>query len=371
MVLAGPITGKDTAIRGHRAPRWTIELLDSRDRPMGVISTVKEGNLSLSSTDRLGGSAALVIDADIGTQINWARDRCRVVYDPGVPGWEPWSLGVFLFSSPVKRVTNLTVGYECELQTKLAVLDEATTAGPWAAPADTNLVQTVQDLILSTGENRLAVTTMHTAASSSIVYDTGEHLLSVCNDLLTAANYFAVHMDGNGQYILAPYVVPSERPVAWTFARGETAIHSGDWSIEQDHSSVPNRVEVFTPGSEDEDPIIGVATNSDPESPYSVQARDRWVVRREQVEAAGQAEADALAARLLLAGMSPLARLHVSHAMVPIWPRNVVRFRDKGIDTLATVQRMDIDISYDTQVNAEWVEVNALAVSIDGPDQEY
>lgn len=366
--MSRPVPTRAQAITGPRSPRWLIELLDERDRPKGTLGTIRDGSISLSSTDRLGGSASLVIDERTGQRIDWLNDRCRITYDPGVPGWQAWELGVYLFSSPTRRVGSLTISHEVELQTKLLILDEATVGGPWGLAAGSNLVQTVTDMIATTGETRIAATPSQAASSSDIAYDGGEYLLTIINDLLEAANYFALHTDGSGQYVVTPYTVPGERPIAWRFAAGETAIHAPDWVQTQDRSSVPNRVEVHTAGSDEEPPIIGVATNQDPASPYSIQARGRWVTRREQVEAASQAEADAIAARYLIGGMSPLSKLSVAHAMVPVRPRQVVAFKDRGIDTLATIQKMEVDIAFDAQVRAEWVEVSPLAVSTDHED---
>ena len=354
------------AIAGARSPRWTVTLLDQLDQPTGTITTVRDGSVNLSSTDRLGGDATLTIDEHTATRIDWQKDRCLITYDPGVPGYPAWDLGVYLFTSPDDR-HRLVSSFEVTLQTKMLILDEATTEGPWALPAGSNLIEACVGLIQSTGESRIAATPSQAAAASDIIFDAGESLLTVINTLLEAANYWACHTDGTGQFVLAPYAPPAERPIVWTFAAGETSLHAPEWDRSLDQSSVPNRVETYTAGDEQTDPLIGVATNTNPDSPYSWQARGRWVTRREQVEAASQTEADALAARYLLAAMSPLAKLSVSHAMLPIRPRQAVRFESRGHQATAVIQKMSMPIAFDAQVSAEWNEVSD-AVS---PDRSY
>ena len=349
-----------------RNPRWELTLLDDKENPLDTLTTVHNGTVELSSTDRLGGNATLTINEHLAEQINWQRDRVKITYRP-LGEYTKWDLGVFLFTSPDYR-RRLVSSYEVELQTKMLILDEASTEGPWALPAGSNLIDACVELIQSTGETKIAATPSQAVTATEIVFPTGESLLTVINTLLEAANYWACHTDGAGQFILAPYQRPSERTVSWTFKAGETSLHAPEWDRSHDQSSVPNRVEVFTPGDDETDPIIGVATNTNPDSPYSYQSRSRWITRREQVEAASQVEADELAARYLLGAMNPLAKLSVSHAVLNLRPRQVVAFESRGINTRATIQKMSIPIEFDAQVSAEWNEVND---DVDAPDRSY
>lgn len=345
------------ALVGPRSPSWQVWLCDTQDRPIRQLTAVADGSIELSATDRLGGRASLSIDQHAAEQIDWLRDRIRLRYDPGVDGVDGWDMGIWLPSSPTFH-HDLVSSWAVELQSKMVILDEATTQGSYCLPVGSNLVAAAAELIRTTGETRIAVTPSLSAAREAIAFPAGESVLTVVNTLLEAANYWGCYVDGTGQFVLAPYQPPAARGVAWRFAAGQTAIHSPQWDRTVDQTSVPNRVEVYTAGSDEADPIIGVAENTDPTSPYSYAARARWVTRREQVEAASQTEADALAARYLLAAMSPLAKLSVSHAMVPVWPRQAVRFTADGIDTAAIVQKMSMRLAYDTQVAAEWNEVS-------------
>lgn len=352
-------------LSGARSPSWEIWLLNDQDEPVRRITAVTSGDVNLSATDRLGGGANLTLGREDAETIDWQRDRCSITYNPGIAGVEPWPLGVFLFSSPTYK-HGLAPSWDVELQTKMLILDQATTEGRWQLPAGRNLVESAAELIRATGETRLAVTPSEAVSSSDLIFPSGESVLTVVNKLMEAASYWGCHVDGSGQYVLAPYRSPGRRPISWSFEAGETAIHAPEWERTQDQSSVPNRVEAYTPGDDKKDPIIGVATNTDPDSPYSYQARGRWIVRREQIEAATQAEADQNAARLLTSSMNPLAKLSVSHALVPIRPREVVRFISGGVDTKAAIQKMSISVEYTAQVKAEWNEVTTSDVGSAG-----
>lgn len=351
------MTAETLLATSARTPSWEVWLLNSEDAPLRRLSSVRSGDVTLASTERLGGSATIEIGDEDAEHIDWQRDRCRIIYDPGIPGVEPWAVGTYLFTSPDYH-RRLVSSWRVTLQTKMLVLDEASTMGAWSMPAGRNLIEAVTELIQSTGETRIAATPSQTVNSAPITFMQGESILTVVNTLLEAANYHGCYTDGVGQFVLAPYQVPADRPTRWHFASGAASLHSPDWERTQDQSSVPNRVEVFTAGDEEEDPLIGVAENTDPDSPYSFQARGRWIVRREQVEAASQSEVDGLAQRYLVGAMSPVAKLNVTHAMLPIAPRDVVRFESRGISTRAAVQRMQFPLTFDSQVTAVWNEVN-------------
>lgn len=344
-----------TGLTGARAPHWEVWLLNDLDQPLRQLTTVTDGQITLSATDRLGGSATLTIDEDTAASIDWLADRCRIIYDPGVPGVEAWPVATLLFSSPVYH-RRLVSSYEVGLQTKLLILDQETTGGSWALRAGENLVEAAARLIRVAGETTVAVTPSPAAASTEIVFPAGESVLTVVNTLLKAANYWAVHTDGAGQYIIAPYQPPSERPIVWEFETGELALHAPEWDRSQDLASVPNRVECYTAGTDTSQPLFGVAEDTTG-GITSYQARGRWVTRREQVEAASQHEIDELARRYLISGMSPISKLSATHAMLNLRPRQAVRFRSPGVDTRAVIQKMSMPLRYDAQISAEWNEV--------------
>lgn len=348
------------AWHGPRRPRWSFRLLDRSDWDLGELDGVSTevGQVELRALSRLGGSGSLTI-ADRGQAIDWMTHRVQAIYDPGISGAAAWPVATMLLSSPIERHTEAGREFEVGLLPKTAVVDEDSVESMYSLAAGTPIIATVVQLIQSTGESRIAVTPSGATLSNAQVWEAGTSKLTIVNDLLTAAGYWSLWCDGGGQFRVEPYRLPSERAVAFDFAAGTTSIHRPTWSREQDHSSVPNRFVVIGQGSDEAPPLVGVAENDDPASPYSFQARGRWITATEEgVEGDSQTVFDLLARRRLLDAMSPVAKLDVEHAIVPLEPNQLVLFRPSvGAPRLATIQGMTIGFGYDAHCAAEWREI--------------
>lgn len=334
--------------------RWSFQLLDSEDRPVGDLDGVTGGGAEIVAQSALGGSGSLVLDHR--QDIDWMSRRVQATYTDSSGSWP---VGTYLLSSPKEQHTAFGVTHEVGLLTKMNILAEDTVEERYSAPAGAVIVATVVSLIESTGETRIAATPYDDELSSPLTWEAGTPKLTIINDLLQAAGFWSLWCDGSGQFRVEPYQNPADRAVAFEFVHGEQSIHFADWNREQDHTSVPNRFLAIGQGTEDEPPLIGEATNEDPESPYSYQARGRWITATDEgVEAEKQEIIDAYAARRLREAMDPVARMSVTHAMIDLPPNALVGFTpEDGRRRLATVQRMSMDFTYDTDIQAEWREV--------------
>lgn len=145
--------------------------------------------------------------------------------------------------------------------------------------------------------------------------------------------------------------------MSYLFEAGQYSIHQPGWQSEQDLSSVPNKFVVVGEGSDSTSALSAVATNENPESPYSVQARGRWITRTETGAEGSQEVLDRLAQRRLIDAMSPVAKLAVTHAIVPLEPNQVIDFRATDHTAHATIQRMSYGLQFDGQCQAEWREL--------------
>ncbi|MGU3424036.1 hypothetical protein ACLBWV_03800 [Microbacterium paraoxydans] len=333
---------------------WSFELLDSEDRPLGTLDGVTGGSGEIVAQSALGGSGSL--DIDHRQDIDWMRHRVRALFTAGDSSWP---MGTYLLSSPTENHTEVGVSYSVGLLTKMNVPNEDTVEGRYTLPAGTAIIPTVVALIESTGEKRIAATASAAALTSGLTWEAGASKLTIINDLLQAAGYWSLWCDGSGLFRVEPYVDPASRPVAFEFEHGEKSLHFPDWNREQDHTSVPNRFVAVGQGDEEAPPLVGVATNENPDSPYSFQQRGRWITATEEgVEAASQAVIDQYAARKLIDAMTPVSRLAVTHAMLALDPNDLVAFTpEDGRRRLATVQRMSFSFTFDTDVQAEWREV--------------
>lgn len=348
----------DDRLFGHREPRWLADLLDADDNQLRPLDGEVGGSVTIDATSRLGGSASLDL-VDIGQDVDWMQHRVRLSYDPGVNGVAPWSVAVLLFTSPTTHYASDVRSYSGEMLPKLAILDEDTVEETYSLAEGTAIIPAVIALIQSAGETRILSVASDVQLKSALVFEAGTPKLTVINALLEAAGYWGLWCDGDGRFRVEPYSDPKSRTPVVSFIQGATSIHEPDWTRELDLSAVPNKFVVRSSGSDEEEAIVGVAKNDDPASPFSFQARGgRWITETEEgVEVEDVAAANALAKRRLDARMSPVAKLAVSHAPVPIQPRDVVQFVDSGHSVNATVQGMTLDLTPETLCRADWREI--------------
>lgn len=344
------------ALHGARRPRWRYTLLDATDQPLRPLDGVTAGSLEVAATTRLGGSAQLSID-ERGQGIDWMSHRVQVAYDPGIPGTPPWPVGTMMFSSPTTTTGDARTTHQVDLLSKMQIVDEDSVEARYSLAAGTLLVPAVLALIQSTGETRIAVTDSAAVLTGPMSWEAGVSKLTIINDLLGAAGYWSLWCDGAGQYRVEPYVLPADRGLAYQFQAGEYSIHQAGWQRQQDLSTVPNRFVIVGQGDETAEALVAVATNENPESRFSRQARGRWITRTETGVEGTQDVLDRLAQRRLIDAMSPVAKLQVTHAIVPLDPGELVSFRPRGHTALATIQRMTYDLRFDGQCRAEWREL--------------
>lgn len=340
-------------------PGWRFMLLDNQDRPLDEsLDGVTGGGGEIVALSALGGSAQVVID-DLRArgwmpEIDWGKHRIRALYTDGE---QEWPFGTYLLTSPKEQHTSTGLTWQVNLLTKMNVPQEQKLTSRLTVPVGAAIIPTVVDLIHSTGETRIAVTDSDVTATSVRTYEANTPLLKVINELLTAVGYWSLWCDGGGTYRVEPYVNPDARPVRASFKYGETSLYLPGWSFERDMTSVPNRFVAVGVGDEETEPLRGVATNTDPNSPFSYQARgNRWIDAGEDgVEAESQDIIDQYAARKLREAMDPVGRFSIAHRMRDLNPHDLVSFTPKdGVRRRATVQRMAVDFRWDTDMRAEW-----------------
>jgi len=332
--------------------------LNELDEPLGVLDGVTGGGCKVVAQSRLGGSAELSLD-ERGQSVDWLKHRVRVSYDPGVTGVDGWDVGTYLFTSPRELHGEFVTGYGVSLLSKMSVIDEDTVEARYSLAESTAIIDTVVSLIQSTGETRISATPSDAVLSSGMTWDAGTPKLTIINDLLAVAGYWALWCDGSGLFRVEPYVNPAGRPVAWRFRHGEESLHVPDWARERDMSSVPNRFVAVGQGDDETEALVGVALNENPDSPFSFQSRGRWITATEEnVEAESQSVLDEYAARKLLDAMDPVSRIEVEHAVLPLNRNELVEFVPEDlVSRLATVQSMTFRFDLESDCSAEWREV--------------
>lgn len=180
------------------------------------------------------------------------------------------------------------------------------------------------------------------ALTEDASWDAGTSKLTVINDLLAIAGFWSAGVDGWGRVVLSEYVEPIKRSIVWDFSAGANSITLPEATYDSDRYKTPNKAIVVCSKSGSA-PIIGTATNTSAESPYSTVSRGRVITTTITVsDVADQAAADSLAAQTLESASSPSETAERSHTFAPVTIRDVVRVKH-GYE--ASIQSQDITLS--------------------------
>lgn len=324
---------------------------------VGRLAGVTSCRVEVNQHATIRGGCSLTLD-DLGQDLDWPR----VMVQPWlrVNNLAPWPLGMYLPASPREANSDAGRAWDVPCLDKTSILDGHAITEARSLPVGANPVDAALGVILETGipADEVAVTPTAEVTRTAMAWPAGTTALRIVNDLMESVNYFAVWADRYGQLRLAPYVRPQDRGLAAEFAAGDAAIHTADWTREQDIAGTPNRVVLLTQGTDEEPGLVAVAENTDPESPYSFQARGRWVSRvYESVEASSQEVLDGLARRWLADASNPSAVLAVEHAPVPLDMADVVRFVDAGRESYAVVEKWGLDVIAGSDMTGSWREI--------------
>jgi hypothetical protein len=263
---------------------------------------------------------------------NWMHARVRpVLIIDGVPEQR---LGVFVPTAPTEHWDEGGGKQDIELLDRTSIISQDYVSSTYTVKKGTNVISAVRKVIASTGEPVGAITTSSETVPSDMAWGAGTNKLTIVNELLDAAGYFALWADHNGQFRTEPYQSPNTRPIVYELLDNSKSIYIPTLTIDQDYYDIPNRVVMTAQGSGQKEAWTSVATNKNPDSAFSYQRRGRWITDVQLgVEATSQAALDSKAKARLSALHSARMTIEIQHAPVPgLKVNDVVRFRRKPAD---------------------------------------
>lgn len=342
-------------LTGHRVESSRVELLDYRDTVIGDVTGVAACTLEWNAEAPI--TATGTIDLVGGSEIDFSSNRVRPYKI--VDGVE-YPLGVFVMASPGLAYRATGTARDVSLIDKLTVVRDDRITATLEVPAGENIVAAARAQVLATGEKRVVATQSPKTLTTSMVWDPGTSRLQVVNDLLAAADYWSLSTDNMGQFVIAPYTAPADRPIDWEFKEGDEAIHSPEWTFELPLWEATNHVTVIS----QEQPNGGVwratARDDNPDSPTSTVRMRRTLnpIVEEGVEAVSYQDLLAKARRKLVENSNVVGVISVAHAFVPLWPRSGVEFTSQGFTARATVATMKVDLKPGTLVESVWKQAS-------------
>jgi hypothetical protein len=349
--------------------RWEVfEHVQGIDRLVGVLDGVVEGSLGWTLNAAVkGGGSAVVADLHVAREgtmriadLNLQAVRLRPVQT--IVGLPENPLGLFLVSAAKEDWESTGRKWKLELLDRTTVPAQDVVDEAYAVPAGSPILKKVRALLISCGEY-IPVNEANTQTTSTgMVWEAGTSKLTIINDLLDVAGYNALWMDGYGNLQTTPRVLPADRSLAYDvigipreMRDGEKAIYLPDWTLDRDSFNVPNKViAVQSAGGEDEPALVGVWTNENPASPYSYQARGRWVPYvMDAVETPEGTPEETLAflqkrAQTALVQMSAVqATVKITHLPVPARVGDVFRFAHSvaEVDSRYVITSLDLDLT--------------------------
>jgi hypothetical protein len=356
---------------GNRIQSFTYHLLDSNDDHVGALDQVLGGTLEWHANAPIHGGGKITVVQKGRDNHNWLKRRIKIVMH--IDGIGDTPLGVFIPSAPVEKWDDMNLTLEMDLLDKCSVLDNDYVEHTYSAPEGANVTDRVRDLITSTGENAGSITDSNATLNKAMAWDAGTSKLQIINDLLDAANYFSLFADGDGRFRVEKYRLPKDRPNEHFFSDGFQSIYLPEFDYEKDIYSVPNKVILVGQGSGTNEAPVAVATNTDPNSPYSRQSRGRWITDVVSgVEVAGddlteaeiQAALDSKAEKRLHELTSPTGTITIDHAPLPwLGINSAVRFKriEADIDIRAVVTSTQINLDPMELQRTELQEVVEIA----------
>lgn len=343
-------------LTSHRVESVRVELLTRTESSLGNLDGVSGGNLAWNANADLPGTGTISL-SERGQSIDYSSNRVRVWWS--VEGHEEWPLGVYVLAAPAVTYTEAGQTRDITLIDKLTVVRDDVLTSTLQIPAGANIVAAAVQQIRATGESRIAVTDSASTLTNAMTWDPGTPRLRVVNDLLAAAGYWGLWTDRWGQFRVEPYVPAATRGEAWAFEEGAASIHSPSWEYELALWDATNLVVMVSQADSAGTVWVAKAEDDNPASPTSTVSMGRVLnpIVEENVEASSQADLQARASRKLLDNSNAVGRLSVSHAPVPVWFNDAIRFVSQGVDVKATVTKMSLDLSAGSLVSAEWRQV--------------
>jgi hypothetical protein len=270
----------------------------------------------------------------------------------------PW--GMFLVSAASEEWKDTGRVWNLELLDRATVPSQDKVDQSYAVAAGTPILKQVRNLLATTGEHLAIDETSTLATSTGMVWEAGTSKLSIINDLLDVAGYNSLWVDGFGNFQATPRILPANRSVMYEalgvpreLRDGQQAIYKPQWTRDRDSFEVPNKViAVQSAPGEGAAAIIGTWTNQDSNSPYSYQARGRWIPYvLDSVECPAGTAAEILAflqkrAQTTLVQMSAVqAQVKAEHLPIPVRVSDVIRFSNTkaAVDSRHVITNLELD----------------------------
>jgi hypothetical protein len=277
---------------------FRYELLGPKNIYKAPLEVLPGGEISLDASGSIKRTGGFVVK-DNGL-INWQTDRIKPYFVITIRKGKTieWPLGVFYMPTAIKSKSAGGTWYEVEAYDLCAALQDDSDSTKTFFPAGTLYVDAVSTLLTSAGIGYAIITNSAQALAVDREWDLGTPKLEIAQTLLKEINYNDLYVDGNGVFIVEPYINPLDRPAEYEYLNDAFSVLYPGASSQQDSFYLPNVV-IGVVSTPDVGELVHVYENTDPGNPLSIPARDgRRVVQKIDFEGiASQGELQAATIR--------------------------------------------------------------------------
>lgn len=268
-------------LHNNREISFRYNLLNYNDIKIGEL--ISEGStVGLNSLAQIKRKGSFSFKENELKDIDWLNDRVQPVYILNKTYEYP--LGVFIISSPTRKLRNKSIFRNVEAYDTSLILLEDRFDTRYRILANTNYVTAITQIISSSGIWKINIPYIDAIVKTDREFEIGTSKLEAINYLLQEINYTSVWVDELGNITANPYVLPTDRLVEYTYKNNEMSIILPNTSIEEiDLFSVANKWVVVATNPETE-ALISRYTNDNGGSPTSTVNRRRTIVDYREVD---------------------------------------------------------------------------------------
>ena len=356
--------------------RFRYELLDFNNRLIRLLNNVTDCSVSFNMFRDIKRNATFTLTE--GMPIDYLNYRIRPIMEIFIPkgilfgrrrgfashlqtieienlsnkgatGWARFPLGVFLLSSPSREDQTAGVIRDIAAYDLSKILIDDKFTARYTVTAETNFKNAAVHILNSANIYDVNIEDTDKTLPRDIEFEIGETKLSAINKLLGMINYTPIHVDEYGYFTSRLYVAPNERATDYIYYDDKKSVIFKGARENLDYFDVANKW-VVVMSNEEQDPLVSVLENNDPESPTSIPSRNGFVTvdAREIDNIADQEALDGYTARIAFEASQVYGQIEWESALMPFHGfSNVLGFRyeDLGIEGKFLELSWEMDLS--------------------------
>lgn len=287
-------------LRGRRVWKFRYELLNTRNEVIRELDNVVSAKVEHDFFAEIKRTANFTVKDD-GT-INFLTQRIRPWAGIQMPdgGFAEWPLGVFLLTTPTRKVDiSGVVTRDVEAYDQTVVLRDDTVPNRYFVNANYPYVDAIREVLQNTpGVPDFSIDESTALTPAALEWEPGTPRYRIVADMLDAINFNSLWFDGTGIARAAQYITPSLRSAQFEYRTDDVSVILPDAEQTLDLYEIPNRWVLIVSNS-DQPPLRAEITNNDVTSPTSTVNRGRIITRvLTDVDAPNQAMLNAIAERM-------------------------------------------------------------------------